>query len=49
VHDNNRLQFTVGRNIWLDLPQQGYPFNYFIYPYSELDEKPFASESTRLS
>jgi hypothetical protein len=45
AHDDNRLQFTVGRDIRLDPPQQGDPLNYFIYPYVELDGKPFAVES----
>jgi transglutaminase-like putative cysteine protease len=45
AHDDNRLQFTVGRDIHLDPPQQGDPLNYFIYPYAELDGKPFAVES----
>ncbi len=45
AHDDNRLQFTVGRDIRLDPPQQGDPLNYFIYPYAELDGKPFALES----
>ena len=42
AHDDNRLQFTVGRDIRLDPPQQGGPLNYFVYPYAELDGKPFA-------
>ncbi len=45
AHDDNRLQFTVGRDIRLDPPQRGEPLNYFIYPYAELDGKPFAVES----
>jgi transglutaminase-like putative cysteine protease len=45
AHDDNRLQFTVGRDILLDPAQQGDPLNYFIYPYAELDGKPFALES----
>jgi len=45
AHDDNRLQFTVGRDIRLIPPQQGDPLNYFIYPYAELDGKPFAVES----
>ena len=45
AHDDNRLQFTVGRDIRLDPPQQGDPLNYFIYPYAELDGKPFAVET----
>jgi transglutaminase-like putative cysteine protease len=45
AHDDNRVQFTVGRDIRLDPPQQSDPLNYFIYPYAELDGKPFAVES----
>jgi len=45
AHDDSRLQFTVGRDIRLDPPQQGDPLNYFIYPYAELDGKPLAIES----
>jgi transglutaminase-like putative cysteine protease len=45
AHDDNRLQFSVGRDIRLDPPQQGDPLNYFIYPYAELDGKPLALES----
>jgi len=45
AHDDNRLQFTVGRDIRLDPPQQGDPLNYFIYPYAELDGTLFAVES----
>jgi hypothetical protein len=45
AHHDNRLQLTVGRDIRLDPPQQGDALNYFIYPYAELDGKPFAVES----
>jgi len=45
AHDDNRLQFSVGRDIRLDPPQQGEPLNYFIYPYAELDGKTFALKS----
>jgi transglutaminase-like putative cysteine protease len=45
AHDDNRLQFSVGRDIRLDPPQQGEPLNYFIYPYAELDGKPLSLES----
>jgi transglutaminase-like putative cysteine protease len=44
-HDDNRLQFTVGRDIRLDPPQEGDLLNYFVYPYAELDGKLFAVES----
>lgn len=45
AHDDNRVQFTLGRDIRLDPPQQGQPLNYFIYPYAELDGKPLALSS----
>jgi transglutaminase-like putative cysteine protease len=45
AHDDDRVQFTVGRDIRLDPPQQGEPLNYFIYPYAEVDGKPLALES----
>ena len=45
AHDDNRVQFTVGRDIRLDPPQQGDPLNYFIYPYAELDGKPLTLAS----
>lgn len=44
-HDHDRVQFTVGRDIRLDPPQQGEPLNYFIYPYAEVDGKQLALES----
>jgi transglutaminase-like putative cysteine protease len=39
--DANRVQFSVGRDITLATPQAGPPLNYFIYPYVEVDGKPF--------
>jgi transglutaminase-like putative cysteine protease len=45
AHDDDRVQFSVGRDIRLDPPQQGDPLNYFVYPYAELDGKPLALES----
>lgn len=45
AHDDNRVQFTLGRDIRLDPPQQSGPLNYFIYPYAELDGKPLALTS----
>jgi transglutaminase-like putative cysteine protease len=47
AHDDNRLQFTVGRDIRLDPPQRGDPLNYFIYPYAELDALRALSRSER--
>jgi len=43
--NDNRLQFSGGRDIRLDPPQQGEPLNYFIYPNAELDGKPVGLKS----
>jgi transglutaminase-like putative cysteine protease len=40
--DENRVQFTVGRDLVLSPRQAGPPLNYFIYPYVEVDGQPFA-------
>jgi len=37
----NRVEFTTGRDILLKPSQQGEKLNYFIYPYAELDGKPY--------
>jgi transglutaminase-like putative cysteine protease len=42
AHDVNRVFFTYGRDIRLSPDQKGDPLNYFIYPYAELDGKPFS-------
>ncbi|MEA2173249.1 MAG: hypothetical protein QOD00_841 [Blastocatellia bacterium] len=39
AHDENRVEFTRGRDLLLAPKQQGDPLNYFIYPYAELDGK----------
>jgi transglutaminase-like putative cysteine protease len=39
--DQNRIMFTIGRDIHLKPGQKGEPLNYFVYPYAELDGKPF--------
>jgi transglutaminase-like putative cysteine protease len=39
--DANRVQFSVGRDLMLQPKQDGGPLNYFIYPYVEVDGKPF--------
>jgi transglutaminase-like putative cysteine protease len=41
AHDVNRVQFTRGRDIDLAPKQAGEPLNYSVYPYAELDGKPF--------
>jgi transglutaminase-like putative cysteine protease len=42
AHDENRVQFTTGRDLVLQPRQAGAPLNYFIYPYVEIDGKPFS-------
>ncbi|HEX2714062.1 MAG TPA: transglutaminase domain-containing protein [Candidatus Acidoferrales bacterium] len=49
AHDTNRVQFTLGRDIRLGPEQKGAPLNYFIYPYAELDGKPFSQLQTHLA
>lgn len=39
--DTNRLMMTLGRDIRLHPSQAGGPLNYSVYPYAELDGKPF--------
>ncbi len=39
--DANRVQFTMGRDLTLQPKQDGAPLNYFIYPYVEVDGKPY--------
>ncbi len=39
--DPNRLKMSLGRDIRLNPPQKGEPLNYFVYPYAELDGKPY--------
>ncbi|KAA9338738.1 transglutaminase domain-containing protein [Hymenobacter busanensis] len=41
AHDENRVEFTRGRDLMLAPRQQGGPLNYFIYPYAEVDGQPF--------
>ena len=47
--DDNRLQFSVGRDITLSPKQDGEPLNYFVYPYVELDHKDYPNVSTHFS
>lgn len=40
AHDENRVEFTRGRDVELAPRQAGAPLNYFVYPYAEADGKP---------
>jgi transglutaminase-like putative cysteine protease len=42
AHDENRVEFTRGRDLSLSPKQKGDSLNYFIYPYAEVDGKPFS-------
>lgn len=39
--DANRVQFSTGRDITLSPKQTGPALNYFVYPYVEIDGKPY--------
>jgi transglutaminase-like putative cysteine protease len=39
--DANRVQFSTGRDIALSPKQDGPALNYFVYPYVEVDGKPY--------
>lgn len=43
AHDENRVEFSIGRDLKLNPKQNGDLLNYFIYPYAEVDGKPFTS------
>jgi len=42
AHDENRVEFTRGRDLTLTPKQKGEALNYFIYPYAEVDGRPFS-------
>jgi transglutaminase-like putative cysteine protease len=43
AHDENRVEFSIGRDLTLNPKQSAEPLNYFVYPYAEVDGKPFTS------
>jgi hypothetical protein len=49
AHDNNRVQFTMGRDLVLNPKQDGEPLNYFVYPYVEVAGKEYANVSNAFS
>lgn len=40
AHDENRVEFTRGRDVTLAPQQAGAPLNYFVYPYAEANGQP---------
>jgi hypothetical protein len=47
--DDNRLQFSAGRDITLSPKQDGDRLNYFVYPYVELEGREYDNVSNRFS
>ena len=44
-HDQNRVQFSIGRDLTLSPPQTGEARNYLVFPYVELDGKEYSNVS----
>ncbi|HZL88075.1 MAG TPA: transglutaminase domain-containing protein [Pirellulaceae bacterium] len=44
----NRVTFSVGRDLVLVPKQAGQPLNFFVHPYVEVDGKPWPSEKIKL-
>lgn len=49
AHDENRVEFSKGRDVVLVPKQQGGPLNYFVYPYVELDGGKYPGVETSYS
>lgn len=47
ANDENRVQLSTGRDLVLAPAQKGEPLNFFVYPYVEVDGKPFAEVSKK--
>lgn len=47
--DSNRVRFSMGRDITLVPKQSGPPVNYFVYPYVELNGKPYKAVNYHFS
>jgi transglutaminase-like putative cysteine protease len=48
-HDVNRIQFSMGRDLRLNPPQEGKALNYFVYPYVEVDGQEFPNVALAFS
>jgi transglutaminase-like putative cysteine protease len=49
AHDANRMQFSMGRDLKLNPPQDGDPLNYFVYPYVEVAGKAYPNVANAFS
>ena len=47
--DINRVQFSTGRDVTLSPKQDGPALNYFVYPYVEIDGKPYEKVDKQFS
>ncbi len=47
--DADRVQFSVGRDLTLQPKQEAGPLNYFVYPYVEVNGKPFEGIEKKFS
>lgn len=47
--DANRVQFSTGRDVNLSPKQDGPALNYFVYPYVEIDGKPYEKLDRKFS
>jgi len=49
AHDADRVQFSLGRDLKLNPPQDGDPLNYFVYPYVEVSGKTYPNVANSFS
>ena len=49
AHDDNRVEFSMGRDLKLNPSQDGEALNYFVYPYVEVDGKKYENVSLAFS
>ncbi len=49
AHDDNRMQFSMGRDLLLNPKQDGAPLNYFVYPYVEVSGHAYPNVSGAFS
>ncbi|MGH9359716.1 MAG: transglutaminase-like domain-containing protein [Terriglobia bacterium] len=47
--DADRVRFSTGRDLTLSPKQGGPPVNYFVYPYAEVNGKPYSSIKNQFS
>jgi hypothetical protein len=43
----DRVTFSMGRDITLAPKQDGEPLNFFVFPYVEVDGKPYPAEKVQ--